>query len=149
MPNQAVSQDQTDTEKVVLAGMKVMYDQKVFPQFIEAFKKGGPISDTLAAQAAGLVKILDDQSKGAIPKRVIVPAATVLLIEMADFLVQSKIAQPTKQDLAEAIKKLTAIILKIYSAPQPGVQAQPMQQQPPASSPAPQAGGLINSQPGA
>ncbi|MFA7269947.1 MAG: hypothetical protein WC073_11430 [Sterolibacterium sp.] len=111
-----VNQDQAEAEKIVLAGMKIMYDKNVFPKFIAGFKQGDiSLSDMLASQAAGLIKIIDDQSKGSIPKKIIVPAATMLMIEMVDFLTKAKMAKPTKQDISDALKKLTMIILKVYS----------------------------------
>lgn len=116
MTQQPISQDQANLEKVVLAGMKILYDKKIFPHFMAGFKSPGPLPTMLAAQAAGLVKILDDQSKGAIPKKIIVPAGVMLMVEMADFLVKAKLIKaPSKDDIAKAITQLTQILLKVYS----------------------------------
>ena len=143
MPTQAISQDQVALEKTVLAGMKVMYDPKVFPHFMAGFKANAPLPTILAAQAAGLVKLIDDQVKGAIPKKIVVPAGVMLMIEMCDFLIKAKLIKPpSKEDLQDAMQKLTAILLKVYSAPAPSAQGAPAPAPtaPPPAAPPPQQG---------
>lgn len=135
------SQDEANTQKVVLAGMRVMYDPKVFPQFFSAFSHGGPLPDTLAAQAVGLIKILDGQAKGQIPRNILATSAVVLMLEMADCLVKAGVAKPTKEDLQAATQKLTALLLRVYGA-QPAAQGTP-QSAPQGAPTTPPPGGLI------
>lgn len=79
----------TAFEKVVLAGKKVMYSketQSVVNQFLDADM---PVANKLGEGIANLVVMLDNKSNGAIPKDVMIPAATVLLFDAADFLKQT------------------------------------------------------------
>ena len=76
-------------QKVVMAGMKMMYDAKVFPMFADALEKD-PSPMGIAKQTAGLMKILMDKSQGSMPRNVMIPAAVALLFEMAGFIVEVK-----------------------------------------------------------
>lgn len=130
-PMQAPTENTDALQRVVLAGMKVMYDQKIFQTFQQALAAQGPVPQKLAAQAVGLLKILMDKSGGTIPKNVLVPAATMLMFEMGDFMVKAGLGQPTKQDMADAVKLVIQMVLKLYAGPQQGApQGQPEQPQP-------------------
>lgn len=79
----------TAFEKVVLAGKKVLYSketQSVVSRFLDADM---PVANKLGEGIANLVVMLDNKSNGAIPKDVMIPAATVLLFDAADFLKQT------------------------------------------------------------
>jgi hypothetical protein len=151
--------DQIATKRVVLAGMKLMYDEKTFPTFKAGMMKRMPMPDKLASEAAGLVKMLQDKASGSIPRQVLLPAAAMLMIEIAKFMKDAKIAKPTPQDIQAAKTKLFQLMAKAFPniqprmAPQPsasvGMQprAQPMRPQQ-AGMPPPQAPrGLIESAP--
>lgn len=140
----AMEQKQEALRRVVMAGMKLMYDPKIFPTFKEGFKDDKPIGFILSAQAAGLIKILDDKAQGKIPRSVLIPAGIMLLLEMASFMVEAGIAKPTKEDIQKAIQAFIALILKTYGVldagkQQPGPQeGTPPPQQPAAGQPVPQ-----------
>lgn len=121
-------------QRVVLAGEKIMYDKSTFHIFQAGLSKPGPLPEKLAKEAAGLVKILNERAKPAIPKNLIIPSAVMLLTEMADFMVKAKLATPTKEDIVAAIKMLVEIVMKLYGVQQPAAQGVP--QQPAAPQPA-------------
>lgn len=135
---EAAGKDQEAMSRVVLAGMKLMYDPKTFEIFKSGLAKDQPIDDKLATQAAGLMQMMDDRAKGGIPRQVIAPAATMLLIEMARFMEESGMQGPTEDELKSAITKLLKIVLRVFgagrqqgSAPQQAPQQQAMPAQPP------------------
>ena len=118
-------QDQESLQKVVMAGMKLMYDPKIFPMFEQGLKSKAPLPDMLAAQAVGLLKLLMDKSQGTIPKNVILPAAVMLMLEMGDFMVKAKMAQPTQADMQAAVKKVVELAMKVFGAPGGGAATPP------------------------
>lgn len=123
-------------ERVVLAGTKVMYDPKVFPTFAEALKGGGPLPQVMATQAVGLLKILMDKSRGAIPKNVLIPAAVALMVEMGDFIVKAGLGKPTQGDMQNAIKLVVGMVAKVFGGAPGGAHGprpMPAPQGPPAA----------------
>ena len=143
-------QDADALHRVVLAGMKLMYDPKIFPMFKQALEAGGPLPQVLASQAAGLFKILMDKSGGKIPKQITIPAATMLMMEMADFMRKAKLANPSEKDIQAAVQILIKLLVKVFTGGQPAgqpapgaVPGQPAAPAPagaPPSGPAPQPG---------
>ena len=124
-------------ERVVRAGMTLMYDKNVFaqmfPQIEQAVKSGAPLAPLLASQALGLIKILNEKAQN-MPKNVMAPAATALLIEFGDFLVKSGVAEPTAEDMQKAVQILIPQVVKMFGG-QPG--------QPPQQAQQPPQGGMI------
>lgn len=122
-------------QKVVMAGMKLMYDAKVFPMFAEALEKD-PSPMGIAKQTAGLMKILMDKSQGSIPKNVMIPAAVALLFEMAGFMVQAGMPKPSDEDMQGALKALVQMMVQVFGGQQAVPGAPPAQ----PAAPAPQTG---------
>ena len=121
-------------QKVVMAGMKLMYDAKIFPMFAGALEKD-PSPMGIAKQTAGLMKILMDKSQRQIPKNVMIPAAVALLFEMAGFMVQAGMPKPSDEDMQGALKALVQMMVQVFGGQQPGAPgappAQPTGAQPP------------------
>ncbi len=129
-------------QRVVMAGMKLMYDPKVFPMFSEALEKN-PSPQGIARQAAGLMKILMDKSQGTIPQRVVIPSAMALLFEMTGFMVQAGMPKPSDADMQEAAKTLIGLLIQVFGGQgggQPPAGMAPGAEQPPAQPPAAQPG---------
>lgn len=110
---QMPEKDMADFEKVVLAGMRLMYNEKTF----EIFKNGltrtdRPVPQRLAAESAGLIKMLYDKSNATIPKQIIAPAAAMLLMEMGKFMTEAGIEQVTSDQVREA----TALLMNALKA---------------------------------
>jgi len=100
-------------QKVVLAGMKLMYDAKIFPTFAQALEQD-PSPMGIAAQAAGLMKMLQDKAGGKIPRNIMIPAAVALLFEMAGFMVQAGMPKPSDADMQGALKALVQMMVKVF-----------------------------------
>lgn len=155
-------QDMDAFERVVLAGMKLMYDKSTFKIFQSGMMKEDiPLPKRLAVEAAGLMKMLMEKSGGKIPPQIIVPAATMLMMEMGKFMSEAGVAEPTSEEMREAsgilLKLLEALFVdgKQPSAPgqaeppaaeAPAPEAQP-QAPPPAPPAAQQTGGGLLTQP--
>lgn len=117
-PAQPGNQNSEAMQKVVMAGMKLMYDAKVFPMFAEALEKD-PSPMGIAKQTAGLMKILMDKSQGSIPKNVMIPAAVALLFEMAGFMVQAGMPKPSDEDMQGALKALVQMMVQVFGGQAP------------------------------
>lgn len=127
MPNQPPQMPQANSDamqKVVMAGMKLMYSQQVFPMFAEALEKD-PSPMGIAKQTAGLMKILMDKSQGSIPKNVMIPAAVALLFEMAGFMVQAGMPKPSDADMQGALKALVQMMVQVFGGQQAAQPPQP------------------------
>jgi len=122
MPNQP--QNSEAMQKVVMAGMKLMYDAKIFPMFADALEKD-PSPMGIAKQTAGLMKILMDKSQGSIPKNVMIPAAVALLFEMAGFMVQAGMPKPSDEDMQGALKALVQMMVQVFGGQASAPPAQP------------------------
>lgn len=131
-------------ERVVLAGMRLMYDKRTF----EIFKRGllredRPVPQRLAAESAGLMKMLYDKSNGQMPKNIIAPAASMLLMEMGKFMTEAGIAQVSSDDVRQGTQLLMGMLKQMFGGAQtPEQPAQP-------AAPAQPAGGLMQSSQGA
>ena len=122
-------------KKVVLAGMKLMYDKKVFEQTKTGMlRKNVPLPQRLAVETAGLMKVLMDKSQGKIPPALIAPAASMLLMEMGKFMAEAGIEEPTPEQIREGTKILMELLKRLF-APKQG-QPAPKQAAPAAPAPA-------------
>ena len=148
-------EDQLAARKVVMAGMKIMYDKKTFQTFMAGMKKNMPMPQKLATEAAGLVKMLQDKANGSIPRQVLIPAASMLLLEIAQFMTDAGMAEPTPEDLKAAKELLDPLMAKAFPnvkartggpvAPASAPPAAPPEQAP---QPMPMQGGLIQNMQG-
>lgn len=135
--------DAKNVQKLVMAGMTIMYDAKTFPIFERGLsRKAVPIPQRLAMEVAGLMKMLMERSGGKIPRQIIIPAALMLLAEMAHFMAQADIDKPTGDDLNKAKSMLPVLLKKLFPAGQqtpaePQAPAAPAAPQAPAAQPAP------------
>lgn len=115
-------------QKVVLAGMKLMYDKNVFERTKAGMlRKNVPLPQRLAVETAGLMKVLMDKSQGKIPAPLIAPAAAMLLMEMGKFMAEAGIEEPTPDQIREGTKILMELLKKLF-APKQGQPASPAQQ---------------------
>lgn len=123
-------------EKVVLAGMKVMFDKKTFDLMKNGLlKKDVPIAKRLATETAGLMKLLDGKAKNGIPPQILPSAAAMLLMEMAKFMKEAGADNPTEADIDAALQMLMQLLAQVFmksGQPQPQPQPQPAPTQQPA-----------------
>lgn len=78
--SEATPEEQEAYERVVMAGMKALYDPGSHEQMMALLEKGAADpAKALASVAQTIIGTLDDQSKGTIPETVIIPAAVEIL----------------------------------------------------------------------
>ena len=96
-PTIPVSPKMRDTvDRIVAAGMKVMYSPEMADEREQAVSGGGPVAQTLAESITGLTLILDQKSQGGIPIEAIFPAAMELLSDAAEMFI--KAGKPVDQE---------------------------------------------------
>lgn len=133
-------------QRVVMAGMKLMFSEKTFAMLKSGMtKQNVPLPQRLAMETAGIVKMLMEKSAGKIPVQLIAPIGAMLLMEMGKFMTEAGVAKPNDKDIAEGTGLLFKLLHKMYAgggqqaAPQAPAtapvppQPQPQQQQPPAA----------------
>lgn len=120
-----LQKDNDALQRVILAGMRMLYDPKTFPMFKQGISTKQPLANILALQTAGLIKLLDKKANHQIPKQVIAPAAVMLLAEIARFMNEAGLVKPTEDDVKDGIQKMLKIIMAIYSPVAPTQESAP------------------------
>lgn len=125
-------------DKIVTAGKKIMYSEKSAQLVKAELDRPAPIDQKLAHAAAGLILMLDKESKGTMPQDAAVLAGACLCLEMVDLVLQ--IGMPvTEQDVRDALDTFVTLIMMKHGANEeqimgalgvPGQQPQQMQAPP-------------------
>jgi hypothetical protein len=98
-------------ERVVIAGMKVMFSKESHKLMLDELQKEGPVGQKLGTGIAGLMLLLIKESNGTLPPEVVVPAGINLLTRAADFIRKSKIEKITNGDIGDAMEVFISTIL--------------------------------------
>lgn len=139
---QMPEKDMADFEKVVLAGMRLMYNEKTFGIFKQGMTRtDSPVPQRLASEAAGLMKMLYDKSNATMPRQIIAPAAAMLLMEMGKFMTEAGVAKVNGADIQVATGLLMTALKQMVAGQ--GNTEQPAQDAPPQE---PATGGLMMQQ---
>ena len=101
-------------DRVVIAGMKVMFSDESHKMMLQFMDEEGPADEKLGKGIAGLMLILFKESNETIPPQVIIPAAVQLLMRAADFAKKSGMDDITNEDVAGGIELMIAIILEKF-----------------------------------
>jgi hypothetical protein len=97
-------------QRIVLAGQKVMFDQKTHKLLMQQLQGPGTVAMKIGQGVAGLMGLLMKESNNSLPPNLIIPAGMVLVAHAADFLRQTG-QQVQDQDVAQAVKIMTTAIL--------------------------------------
>ena len=97
--------------RVVMAGKKVMYSPQMQGQVVELLKGPGSMGHKLGQGVVSLMGILLEQSQNTLPPQLIIPAATELVAEAADFLRKAG-AKVSDNDIAEGIADMIATVMQ-------------------------------------
>lgn len=90
-------------DRVVAAGLKLMYSPEMAQERQQAIDSPEPPSKKMADNVTGLMLTLDKKSRGGLPQEAIFPAAVMLLNDAGEILV--KAGQPVNQnDYNESIQ---------------------------------------------
>jgi len=92
-------------DKLVTAGMKIMFDKSTHHLMQEQMQAEGPIDDRLAEGVASLMAMMLKNSKGAFPQQLIIPAGIELMLHAADFAAQAAGERIDAETMGSAIQK--------------------------------------------
>jgi hypothetical protein len=102
-PEAVTPEEQEAYEKVVLAGMKVIYDKSNTGNVVDRLKAGADTpAKTLADTAVMIMTTLDEQSQGTIPDAVIAHACDAIMTELAEVANKSKAFEVTDKVFGQA-----------------------------------------------
>jgi hypothetical protein len=101
-------------ERVVIAGMKVMFAKESHRAMLQEIQKPGPMDERLGKGIAGLMLMLFKESNDTMPPAVIIPAGVNLLMEAVDFMRKSGLAKPTNAEIGGGIEIMMSIILEKF-----------------------------------
>lgn len=100
-------------QKVVLAGLKVMFSPQSHGLMQKQLQAPGPMPQKLGQGVAGLVCLLFQQSKRTIPPQLLIPAGVILMGHVVDFL--KKAQQPVSgSDVGQGFELMVSEILRAF-----------------------------------
>lgn len=103
-------------ERVVLAGMKVMFSQETHKLMLKELNGQGPVAQRLGMGVAGLVLLLFKESNNTMPPQILIPAGMELLMQAADFLKKTNTAQVDNKTIGDAMQVMIDTILEKFGA---------------------------------
>jgi hypothetical protein len=103
-------------ERVVVAGMKVMFSKESHQIMLKEIQAEGEVSEKLGRGITGLMLLLFKESNQTIPPQVIIPAGVELLVQAADFVRKSGVDEITNADIGDAIEVFITMILDKFGA---------------------------------
>ena len=113
-PNAASPQEQDAYERVVLAGLQVLYSEQTHAQIMNMLKGGEAPEKDISDTVALVMQQLDKQSGGKIPQVVIIPAAVELVSATAELGEQAGIFQTDDRVLARAVQMVIVTLSNEY-----------------------------------
>lgn len=138
--------------RVMLAGQKLLFSASTHDMLLEEIQSSDPADKKLAGGAAGLMVLLNKESRGQIPPAIYIPAGAWLLLEIADVMVRGG-QELTQQDVRDGLDQFAAAVMSHHGATPDQVTAtmtgQPptTQQSPPPQGALPSAGGAPPDEP--
>jgi hypothetical protein len=105
---------QSAYDRVVLAGMKIMFSEKTNKVVMKQMQGPGPLSERLGMGIAGLMATLFKESNKTIPPAVIIPAGVYLLAQAADFLKKTQIENIDDKAIGVAMQIFVEITIKMF-----------------------------------
>ena len=102
-------------QRVVLAGMKLLFDKKTNRFAIKQFQAlEGSVGERLGKSIAGLLAMLFRESNQSMPPQVIVPAGVELVMQAADFIRKAKIEPINNKDIGDAMDVMVTTVLQMF-----------------------------------
>lgn len=109
---QLEDQQNKDLDRVLDAGMKILFGKETHNQLFDSVAEGGetPIEDTLGMAATNIMLEMFKKSSNSIPGEVIIPAGTILLARSVDFINESGIAQVSDEAFGQALEMFVDVL---------------------------------------
>lgn len=101
-------------QKIILAGSKVMYSKQTSDMLSKEINAKGDPAEVAGSGVAKLMGLLISQSKGTMPMKAAIPAATVLLCEGLSFMEEAGRIKVDKNVLAKAMRALSSGLLQLF-----------------------------------
>jgi len=101
-------------ERVVIAGMKVMFSKESHKVMLEELQREGPMDQRLGKGIAGLMLLLFKESNETMPPAVIIPAGMKLMMEAVDFMRETDLGQPTNAEIGGGMQIMISTILEKF-----------------------------------
>ena len=142
----------SEFNRVLDAGNKMLFNKDMHYQVLDGFqaKEGPELATEMADGALGMTGMLIEKSGGTLPGGLIIPAATVLLARVGEFMNKTGMANVTDDVYEESVHQYT-VKLKAQYDPEfrekiEGSQGAQQEQQPEQAQPTVpvQSGGLLN-----
>ena len=101
-------------DRVVLAGMKIMFGEKTNKMVMQQIQGDGPISQRLGIGISGLMATLFKESNNTMPPAVVIPAGVYLLAQAADFLKKTQIENIDDKSIGDAMQVFVETTIKMF-----------------------------------
>jgi hypothetical protein len=98
--------------RIVVAGMKIMFSQATHSLMLEAINKPGDLVENVGMGVADLMILMYRQSRGTMPIGPAVTSSVVLLCHALDYLAKSGKIQISNDVVASATKAMMAYLLQ-------------------------------------
>jgi uncharacterized protein YjbJ (UPF0337 family) len=109
--------------RVLAAGMKLMYSDETAALMNQIINdKDIPVANKIGEGVANLVVMLDNHTNGQMPKELLIPVGTALVMEAADFLFEVGV-EVTEQDLGKALELMLYATFLAYGGTEEQVDA--------------------------
>lgn len=103
-------------DRVVLAGMKIMFTKDSHKLMLKELQKPGPVGQKLGQGIAGLMLILVKESNNSIPPAVLIPAGIQLMMQAVDFMRQTGMEKVTNQDIGDGMELMIMTLMEKFGA---------------------------------
>lgn len=103
-------------DRVVLAGMKIMFSKDSHKLMLKELQKPGPVGQKLGQGIAGLMLILVKESNNSIPPAVLIPAGIQLMMQAVDFMRQTDMEKVTNQDIGDGMELMIMTLMEKFGA---------------------------------
>lgn len=106
-------QQKPQFDRIVAAGMRIMFDEKTHKLMVEQLQSAGPMPQKLGEGIAGLLGLLVREAKGSLPPDLLIPAGIVLMAHAVDFLNQAG-APVSDEDFGAGVDVLVSTVLQQF-----------------------------------
>lgn len=103
-------------DRVVLAGMKIMFSKDSHKLMLKELQKPGPVGQKLGQGIAGLMLILVKESNNSIPPAVLIPAGIQLMMQAVDFMRKTGMEKVTNQDIGDGMELMIMTLMEKFGA---------------------------------
>lgn len=101
-------------DRVVVAGMKMMFSKESHSLMLEQLNAPGNMAQKLGEGIASLMVLMYKQSNQTMPPEVIIPAGIRLLVEAADFVKKSGKAKLSNAEVGQAIELMLSMLMEKF-----------------------------------